>query len=53
MDGDRREGEIMEKLMILKTKLRDYTDYVVHIRIDNFYTNNVGINKAASFMITK
>jgi hypothetical protein len=48
--------EITEKLTALKTKLRDYTDNMQqakHISTDNFYINNMGKNKAASFMVSK
>ena len=55
-EGDAREGEIMEDLMNLKTDLRNYTDNVEQakrIRIDNFYLDNMGKNRAASFTVTK
>ena len=31
-NGDEREGEVMERIMELKTKLRDYTDNVEHAK---------------------
>jgi hypothetical protein len=52
-EGDEREAEVKEKILDLKAKLRDYTDNVEQakrIRIENFYTNNMGKNKAASFL---
>ena len=53
---DVREEEIKEKLTNLKTRLRDMTETIEQAkrtRIDNFYKDNMGKSKAASFTVTK
>jgi hypothetical protein len=55
-EGDAREGSIMERLADLKEELRDYAENVEQAkrtRINNFYLDNMGKSKAASFAVTK
>ncbi len=55
-EGSAREGEVKEKLLELKNKLRNYAENVEHAKrtcIDNFYLDNMGTNRKASFATTR
>jgi hypothetical protein len=55
-EGSVGEREAQEKLLELKNELKNYAENVEHAkrtRIDNFYLDNMGKNRAASFAITR
>jgi hypothetical protein len=56
VEGSQDQGELAHKLENLKMQIRDDTEQVERagrIRLENYYADNNGKNKAASFLITR